>query len=340
MIPVDLSKKTPEALRELFDMLYDAVLEYPAASLQGDAAFSQACDLLIRLCLSVNDYIHANNVLQCYKSRIQRPRAAWYHLHSMMVYGKRQPRYFMRHPERMIMKVNRALSSADADTVHRHLISLLMFYVKLVLHYDVLFLADVQHFTQYFIDNPLERFVSFNKGIEELSALLEGTIDFEDMTFDTSLRTVPAHPARTEPEVRPTAGLKKHGEPVLMIYEKDPKVVILGDLSVKKDIVYGLAKQIGFSRAQLEIHDDYEKIKTLNIHKYRHNPRYCGMIFGPLPHSSTGTGHASSLIAHVHQTEGYPYHVNGIANAQLKLTKHVLEKCLRDIHTHYETTRA
>ena len=68
---------------------------------------------------------------------------------------------------------------------------------------------------------------------------------------------------------------------------------------------FGLSIPIDKSRFEFCL--DYDKAKTFQYSKLRYNPNYRVVIFGPVPHSSTGKNDSSSVIAEMKNHEGYPF---------------------------------
>ncbi len=102
---------------------------------------------------------------------------------------------------------------------------------------------------------------------------------------------------------------------------KDGKIVIVGACEVKENILNGIIKSLGLEKKRFEFCLGYEKAKTFQYKKLRYNPNYRVIIFGPVPHSSTGKNDSSSVIAEMKKHEGYPrVEVLG-GNNGLKITK-------------------
>jgi len=329
---IDINNQSDSQKKQEFDRLYDTLTEKGIKGFKDKESFEIACHRTISICLSVNDYIHSNNVLQLYKTDVPRNRKDWYHYFSLLIYGKRLPRYFLNKPNNLVKKVNRYIRDNSTDKMNTALNNLLIYYAKLYENYQDQFKADLENFVSYFKEHPLNDFPSFVQGIEEIHSFLEGTIDFEDLGFD---------------QIKVQQGTSQHEQPPKeqvvssesIAYVKDPKVLIIGALDVGKDKVYAIAKKVGFAKKQLEVINDYSRIDKFDISKVRHSDQYCGIIFGPVPHSTTSNNGSASIISHVRDTEGYPYYVEAKANNKLKLTKTSLKQTLEDIYNNYEATK-
>ena len=99
-------------------------------------------------------------------------------------------------------------------------------------------------------------------------------------------------------------------------------ITVIGESEVKESILIGIAKQFGISKEKLEFCLDYEKAKKLNYRKFQYEPKYRAVLFGPVPHSSSGKEDFSSVITNMEQTQGYPKVIRIASNGtHLKITK-------------------
>ena len=103
--------------------------------------------------------------------------------------------------------------------------------------------------------------------------------------------------------------------------DKNGKIVVIGASEVKENIILGIIKSFGFDKNRFEFCLDYEKAKTFPYWKLRYNPDYRVVIFGPVPHSSTGKNDSSSVIAEMKNHEGYPRVEVLSGNSSVKITK-------------------
>ena len=116
--------------------------------------------------------------------------------------------------------------------------------------------------------------------------------------------------------------------------DKNGKIVVIGASEVKENIILGIIKSFGLDKNRFEFCLDYEKAKTFPYWKLRYNPDYRVVIFGPVPHSSTGKNDSSSVIAEMKNHEGYPRVEVLSGNSSVKITKsnfrEVLDKLTRE----------
>ncbi len=102
------------------------------------------------------------------------------------------------------------------------------------------------------------------------------------------------------------------------------KLVIIGDSAVKKDILIGIAKNLGISKDRLVFHLSYEEAKRFQCNSMQYNPGYSVVIFGPVPHSGKAKGDYGSIISEMENQEGYPPIIRMKYNSnsnELKITK-------------------
>ena len=95
----------------------------------------------------------------------------------------------------------------------------------------------------------------------------------------------------------------------------------IGASEVKENVLNGIIKNLGIDKSRFEFCLDYDKAKTFQYSKLRYNPNYRVVIFGPVPHSSTGKNDSSSVIAEMKNHEGYPRVEVLSGNNAVKITK-------------------
>jgi len=116
-------------------------------------------------------------------------------------------------------------------------------------------------------------------------------------------------------ELPETSGLKNKKD------TSNIKILILGDLQIHENDIYGIAKDYGIPKRNIEIKKDWDEIKRLDLRKLRYSAKYNGIIIGPVPHSVKGKGDYSSIIETLNES-GFPVHVDvRVPNGELKITK-------------------
>ena len=112
------------------------------------------------------------------------------------------------------------------------------------------------------------------------------------------------------------------------------KILIIGETSLKEQQVKGFCKSKGISGDRIEFMCGYDRLKNRGVGKYQYNDDYSLIIVGPVPHSMSGMGEYSSIIAQMEQEEGYPPVARADNGHGLKLTlsmvKHIINDKLDD----------
>ncbi len=109
------------------------------------------------------------------------------------------------------------------------------------------------------------------------------------------------------------------------------KIVVIGSSEVKERDLLGIIKDLGLDKCRFEFCLDYDKAKTYQYSKLRYNPSYRLVIFGAVPHSSTGKLDSSSVIAEMQNQEGYPRVEVLSANNAVKITKSNFRELLQGL---------
>ena len=115
-------------------------------------------------------------------------------------------------------------------------------------------------------------------------------------------------------------GVSMYKEPAYQTY-KSGTILIIGGSAVKENVLTKIAADMGIDKKRLEFCLNYEASKTFNYKKLYFNPSYSVVLFGAVPHSSTGKGNSSSVIAEMENKEGYPRVERLWSNNELKITK-------------------
>lgn len=119
----------------------------------------------------------------------------------------------------------------------------------------------------------------------------------------------------------------------LSLYEpyKNGKILIIGQSSIDKNTIEGIAKSLNIDNKRLELVLEYCKAENYDFRKLQYNSLYRVIIVGPLPHKTVGTGCSSSVITEIENKEGYPRIVRSIANQELKITKSSIRTVLSQL---------
>jgi len=114
---------------------------------------------------------------------------------------------------------------------------------------------------------------------------------------------------------------------------KNIKILILGDIQIPTNEIFGIAKrEYGIPSKNIDIINDWDKIKSYDVEKLRYNSKYDGIIVGPIPHSIKGVGEFSNLIPLLQRKEGFPFHVVVRDSAgDLKITKTAFKEALKEL---------
>ena len=117
------------------------------------------------------------------------------------------------------------------------------------------------------------------------------------------------------------------------------KILILGDLAVSKDLVYGLAKNIlGMQKPKDRL--DFVSCEEATNYDFRSvtQEKYTDMFIGPMPHSTRGNENYSSFLQKVKcNSDVYPNYIELKANqysSNQKITKTALENAFANSYFH------
>lgn len=117
-------------------------------------------------------------------------------------------------------------------------------------------------------------------------------------------------------------------------YEKrKAKILIVGDLACRKDIVYQIAKKYEIDKDILEF-VSYEESTNYDFKKLKNTYSYSDVLVGPMAHKNNGIENCSSFIVNVEKNqENYPKLIKLQANQDsnnLKITKTALDNAFQN----------
>lgn len=113
--------------------------------------------------------------------------------------------------------------------------------------------------------------------------------------------------------------------------EKDGIIVVVGQSEVKLNVLHGIIKSLELDKNRFEFCLNYGDSKTFNYKKMQYNPKYRVVIFGPVPHSTTGKNDSNSVITEMQKKEGYPRVVVLNGSNGLKITKSAFKNALKSL---------
>lgn len=113
---------------------------------------------------------------------------------------------------------------------------------------------------------------------------------------------------------------------------KDGKIIVIGYSEVKEETLKAIAKSLNIDKDRFEFCLDYEKAQKYEYRKLQYASSYRVILFGPVPHSSTGKGESGSVIADMEKRpDCYPRVVRLGINQELKITNSSFKKALAQL---------
>ena len=160
-------------------------------------------------------------------------------------------------------------------------------------------------------------------GNKELTELLENIFD------ELNRRITYANRMDTLAELLEELGMQQM-MPSSNVFEtpKNGKIVVIGQSEIKEDMMRAIAKKLGIQN-EFEFVLDYYGAEKYPYKKLQYTSTYRLVMFGPVPHSTSGKGDSSSTIAEMEsRTDMYPRVVRLCAGNELKITKTGFKKAL------------
>lgn len=99
------------------------------------------------------------------------------------------------------------------------------------------------------------------------------------------------------------------------------KVVVFGDARARPKDLCGVAKELGISRDRIVFVEHDESVRY-DFRKLEYNHNIVAVMFGAVPHSTSGKGSDGSVIARMERMRDvFPKVIRLTANGSLKVTK-------------------
>lgn len=114
------------------------------------------------------------------------------------------------------------------------------------------------------------------------------------------------------------------------MYNKQGKIVVIGQSETKINKLLAVAKELGFDKNRFEFCLDYNEAKTFPYRKMQYSPKYSAVLVGAMPHSVKDKGDFSSMITAMEKQEVYPPVIRMGSN-ELKITKSNFEQALKGL---------
>ena len=113
---------------------------------------------------------------------------------------------------------------------------------------------------------------------------------------------------------------------------KKPKILIFGENSIPKGEIDLIAKDVGFNDIQIELFNEYSKLKNQAI-RIKKDGSYSGVIVGPLPHKIKGTYKGGSPVS----LFDFTFVVEAKTSSQeLRITRESLRAAFSKMYNHLE----
>ncbi len=345
---------------------YSTILvEYDELMIKGKFKFDNikkfniACKKIVLKFLELNDFIHANNILQVYKQDVEEYfKQPWYIEASIHVYGKRTPLFFIQNPKVLFDKikcVNDAyLYYKKNDLPYNNRINstikeLFNYYQQYYCNKDSFFVSNtstnefVKQFTAIFMP-----YFNENKNIlgTEIENIITAFNDYIEKPNDYFMPGVQQQHDESEiniifDDIDDVENIKIVVENNNIIEEdsefnlsalKNKNIVLLGSLrnDIKTKFLKDISKKFNINFE----HYEYDRLKNFDITNLKNKKKYFTILVGPTPHKGRGIGNNSSILEALKSEGGYPRVFECRANStsnELKFStssiKRILEQC-------------
>ena len=337
--------------------VYDDLIMAGPNSFPSFEEYSKTYEYIVTTYISYDDYLHSNNLIQVFRLNIignTDEIPAWFKYYSLIVHSKRSIKYYLDNPK-LFWDVIKELGGYEeyVERIDNALVGILEFYKEEYSKFPEFLYESLKRFVGYYnisIGNYSEPVTAHIKEINQLlngkkySELESRNIqDIEDVLEKNNI-SPNSQAAISLQQKQEEIHDKYYGDICLSEEDSKKKILVVGgdDLLKRPEVIYGIGKKYNINKGQFEIYNDYKAITNQGeelVKKVQyHEDKYIGVIFGSVPHSTSGNAGYSSLIIRFQQDEFFPTTVKCETNTsggRLKLTKTSFTTALRDLIVKY-----
>lgn len=336
--------QSPQNLIDGFNYLYDAIVSQGSRAFANIDEYNDACEFAVNICIVYDDYVKSNNILQCYRNSTTSELKAWYYLFSIIVYGYRNPFYFINKPDNLIDKINKCNKNPDVDEA----------LLKVFKHYSDLYTSSneetkqkIINFFKYIKSKYFDLKTNCKRFLDKVDSALN-FLQSENQDLEFSLLT-PSNDALNDFSDVSTILEKKEDIEIENIDDYDDvyqylstdieksKIYILGFSKMKRKDIESVCKSCGYEHGKMYTYD-YSEMSNFDIKKLEFNTSVSAIIIGEQPHSVKGINGYSSLCSYLEANKNKypPFRICKDANGNLKMTKTSLKENIEDILRSYK----
>jgi len=119
-------------------------------------------------------------------------------------------------------------------------------------------------------------------------------------------------------------------------FQPNGYIYVLGDLSIKDNVVNQIFKDLRIDVSRIKIVKGYNEFKNYNFNRFQYDGSIRLIFVGPIPHSTNDKGDYSSIIARMEKEEGFPKIIKLGTEGSLKITKtNLKEAVIKEIESNY-----
>lgn len=109
------------------------------------------------------------------------------------------------------------------------------------------------------------------------------------------------------------------------------RVIVFGDTQIREKDLFGVAKDMGVSKERIEF-IDFNEAKRFDYKTLEYNHKVVAVMFGAVPHSTSGKGSDTSVITKMERKRDvFPKVIRLNANGTLKVTKTNFRESLKEL---------
>lgn len=282
---------------------------------------------LVFTALKYKKYDQANKFLDSYKKQAKSADDDWKYRYSVQLYSN-SPRFFLDYPIELLKYLD-PLANSDNLIEKEKTAKILMTYISIYENIYIVKKKSSQSIQMFFnfVDQILPISEKISKHLQYRIQMFKRLID-EELTFEIYTELIDKHLN----ELNPT------DEDALENIIKKSKILVVGQPVVNLDDLYKVVNELGYIVDNVEFHTDYDKLKNLDITRFKNTEKYQGIVVGPIAHQIKGMNYDDVIAKTLSdQSQNYPFWKKCITESgEFKITRSSFYRALKDIRLNQE----
>ena len=308
------------------NVLYEQIITYGKSGFKDEVEFDKTCELAISIYLKYHDYSRSNNIMQFYKtSVVPERRSTWFTFYSLIIYGKRNPTYYLKNPNVFWNRVNNLVESGfDLEKIDLAIFDFLYDTLKIANNNEENYLDYLLDFTSHYTENKInysnQANVFISRIYTEIHSSRKNKRPFrQDIVAFKKVQEVVLSSSKLLIEPDQEIGLN----------DSNKKVIIIGEIATSPKL-FGIAEQYGITKDQIILIKKLTEINNFSFDNIKYNPDYIGIIADAFKATEEELEFYRLTLHKLKNEIGFPLVIEYVNNIKTSSDSEIIRKSLQD----------